>query len=127
MNLANSAGVLPLGIAPCASSRSFIAGVASAFAVSCWTRLTMSIGVPAGASRPNHELASKPFRRPASATVGTPGSACEVCELVTANAFSLPDLMCGMAEGRLSNITSMSPDIRLSSAGLEPWKGKCVM
>jgi len=31
------------------------------FAVSCWMRLTMSAEVPAGASSPNHELASKPF------------------------------------------------------------------
>src|SRR5205085_1651978 len=42
----------------CASRRSFSAGETSAFADSCCTRLTMSAGVPAGASRPNHELAS---------------------------------------------------------------------
>ena len=58
MKRANSAGGMPPGIAPCDSSRSFSAGVASALAVSCWMRLTISAGVPAGASRPNHELAS---------------------------------------------------------------------
>ena len=58
MNFTNSAGVMPLGIAPCACSRSFSAGVAIALAVSCCSRATTSAGVPAGASRPNHELAS---------------------------------------------------------------------
>ena len=58
MSFANSAGVLPLGIAPWAARRSFSPGLTSAFAVSCCTRLTMSIGVPAGASRPNQLLAS---------------------------------------------------------------------
>ena len=43
----------------------------------------------------------------------------ERAALVTASASSLPDLMCGMAEGRLSNITSMLPEIRSISAGPE--------
>jgi hypothetical protein len=124
---ANSAGVLPLGMAPLASSFSFTAGLARALAVSCWMRLTISGGVPAGASRPNHELASKPLRLPACYTVGTPGSASLGCAMVTARAFSLPALISCIDEGRLSNITSMSPPTRLSSAGPEPPNGKCVM
>ena len=87
----------------------------------------LSGAVPAGASSPNHEVASNPLRPAASSIVGTSGSAAERWRLVTASALSRPPLMCGMAEGRLSNITSMSPAIRLSSAGLEPVKGKCVM
>ena len=64
MKRANSAGVMPLGIAPWASRRSFRAGVSRAFAVSCWTRSMISGGVPVGASSPNHELASKPLTGP---------------------------------------------------------------
>ncbi|TMH10929.1 MAG: phospholipid carrier-dependent glycosyltransferase [Betaproteobacteria bacterium] len=37
--------------------------------------MTMSLGVPAGASRPNQELASKPGNGPASAIVGRSGTA----------------------------------------------------
>ena len=55
---AKSAGELPLGMAPWACRRSFRPGLARALAVSCCTRLTISAGVPAGASRPNQELAS---------------------------------------------------------------------
>ena len=51
------------GSRPGDSSFSLIAGVSSDLATSCWMRLTMSGGVPAGASRPNQELASKPLRR----------------------------------------------------------------
>ncbi|EWS62528.1 hypothetical protein Y695_04244 [Hydrogenophaga sp. T4] len=40
--------------------------------------------------------------------------------LVTANALRLPDLMWGMAEGRLSNITSICPPIRSFRAGPDP-------
>lgn len=81
---ANSALLVPPGAAPCDCRRSFSAGVAKAFAVSAWMRLTMSIGVTAGASRPNHELASWPFSAgpPASSIVGSPGSAGARCALL---------------------------------------------
>src|SRR6218665_245713 len=58
MCLANSAGLLPPGMAPWASRRSLSAGVASDRATSCWMRWMISGAVPTGASRPNHELAS---------------------------------------------------------------------
>ena len=90
-------------------------------------RATISGGVPAGASRPNHELASNPFTGPAAAIVGTSGSAALRSLLVTASAMSLPDLIWGSAEGRLSNITSIVPPIRSSSAGLDPRYGKWTM
>ena len=127
MKRPNSAGVLPPGMAPCESSRSFSAGAPSALADSCWTRLTISAGVPAGASRPNHELASKPLTGPASAIVGTSGKAALRSPLVTASAISLPALTCGSADGRLSNIRSIVPPIRSSSAGPEPRYGKWTM
>ena len=47
-------------------------------------------------------------------------TAAERVALVTANAFSVPALMCGMAEGRLSNITSMAPASMSVMAGPEP-------
>ena len=122
MKALNCCGVLPPGTAPCASSFSFRAGVPSERAASCWMRLTISGGVPAGASRPNQELASKPLSAgpPAYSTVGTSGSAAERCALVTARALSLPDLISCIDEGRLSNITSMSPPASDISAGPEP-------
>ena len=52
--------------------------------------------------------------------VGTSGSTLERTALVTAKALSRPLLMCGKAEGRLSNITSMLPPMRSMSAGPEP-------
>jgi len=63
------------------------------------------VGVPAGASRPNQELASKPESLPASATVGTSGAAGERLAVVCASARILPSLAMGRAEGMLSNIT----------------------
>ena len=69
------------------------AAVLSALLVSCWMRLTMSTGVPAGAIKPNHELASKPFNPAASSILGSSGVAAERCALVTAKALSLPALI----------------------------------
>ena len=59
--------------------------------------------------------------------MGRSGSACERTALVTPSAFSLPLLMCGIADGRLSNITSMLPPIRSISAGPEPRYGMWTM
>ncbi len=47
-----------VGIGLDEDTAAFIAAVPSDFAASCWMRLTMSAGVPAGAINPNHELAS---------------------------------------------------------------------
>src|SRR5688572_559324 len=89
----------------------------------------MSAGAPAGASKPNHDDASKPLSGapPASAMVGRSGTAAERTALVTASAFSLPALMCGSALGRLSNIRSQFPPIRSINAGPEPRYGRCSM
>jgi hypothetical protein len=85
----------------------------------------MSGEVPAGASRPNQELASKPLSAgpPACSTVGTSGMRAERWALVTARALSLPALMCGMDEGRLSNITSMSPPTSPAGPGPSRCRG----
>jgi len=47
--------------------------------------------------------------------------------LVTANAFSLPALMCGNELGRLSNIRSTLPPSKSISAGPEPRYGRWTM
>ena len=129
MKRAKSGGVMPPGIAPCDTRRSFTAGLASAFATSCCTRAITSVGAPAGASKPNHDEASNPFSGapPASAIVGNSGAAAERTALVTASAFNLPALMCGSELGRLSNIRSQLPPIRSISAGPEPRYGRCNM
>src|SRR5262245_8698670 len=120
---------MPLGMAPCDTKRSLTAGEASDLATSCCTRFTTSGGVPAGASRPNQDDASKPLNGapPASAMVGNSGSTDERTALVTASAFSLPALMCGSELGRLSNIRSTLPPSRSISAGPEPRYGRWVM
>src|SRR5436190_23717553 len=86
----------------------------------------MAGGVPVGASTPNHDEASKPGI-PDSATVGTLGSAAARVNEVTASARSLPALMCGSAEGRLSNINCTCPPIRSCNACELPLYGICVM
>src|ERR1043166_3153570 len=58
-------------------------------AISALSLATMSFGVFAGSSSPNHEVTSKPLR-PASDTVGMAGSWGERFKLVTAMPFSLP-------------------------------------
>src|SRR5689334_24901743 len=84
----------------------------------------MSRDVPAGARMPNHELASN-AGTPDSAIVGTSESAGARFVDVTATARSLPPLMCGSADGRLSNITCTWPPMRSVSAGAEPLYGMC--
>jgi hypothetical protein len=85
---------------------------------------TMSRGVPVGARIPNHDDASKPGT-PASAIVGTSGNAGARFVEVTAIARSLPALMCGIAEGRLSNMICTWPPSRSVIAGAEPLYGTC--
>src|SRR4029453_15257097 len=80
----------------------------------------------AGASTPNHDEASKPGN-PASATVGTSGSAGARVLEVTASARSLPALICGSDGGRLSNISCTWPLRRSAKAGALPLYGTCVI
>src|SRR4029453_17843883 len=80
----------------------------------------------AGASTPNHDEASKPGR-PASATVGTSGSAGARVADVTASGRSFPALICGSDGGRLSNISCTWPPSRSCSAGALPLYGAGVI
>lgn len=47
--------------------------------------------------------------------------------LVTPMARSFPERMCGIADGKLSNIMSIWPPSRSVSAGALPLYGMCVM
>ena len=63
-------------------------------------------------------LASKPGTK--SPTVGTSGSASERVAVVTANARSLPALMCSIDAGMSMNMTCTCPPSRSVSAGAAP-------
>src|SRR5690349_13729550 len=67
---ANSAGLPPIGSMPWARNGPVTASVLSAALISRDSVATMSAGVPAGASNPNHTLVSKPGS-PASVMLGT--------------------------------------------------------
>jgi hypothetical protein len=54
---------------------------------SAFSRGTISVGVPAGAARPNQESTTK-SETPASAAVGTSGSCGERSRLVTRSPFT---------------------------------------
>ena len=123
---AKSSGEPPARFAPIEASFSLPSGDASHAATSALIFAMIAGGVPAGASRPNHDDASNPGR-PDSATVGTSGYAGARVAEVTANARSFPDLICGSDGGRLSNINCTCPAIRSCNAGALPLYGTCVI
>ena len=73
------------------------------FAISEDKRLTISLGVAAGARIPNHATVSYPGN-PDSATVGTSGNRGERLRVVTASARSLPAFTKGTAGGMFTII-----------------------
>ena len=81
------------------------------------SRLTMAGGVRAGANRPP-QLSASMAPKPASAMVGTSGSAASRFVLVTASGTILPLLMCGAEVTTKSNIASMLPEVKSTSAAL---------
>src|SRR5258706_14823191 len=68
------------------------------FTSSALSRVRMVFGVPAGARIPYQVVTSK-FGSPASAAVGTSGSAGARCGATRARARSFPALMCGATAG----------------------------
>ncbi|MNN47703.1 hypothetical protein D3C81_1621370 [compost metagenome] len=87
--------------------------------VTSWfSRLTISLGVPAGASRPAHELNTMPSK-PASCMVGTCGSAGDRLEANTASGRSLPALIIAI-ELNGSMVMSTSPDTTACICGPVP-------
>src|SRR4051812_32189335 len=104
---------------PCANNAAFTSGSASTLAVSALIRVTTAGGVPAGASKPNHDSISKPGSA-ASATVGTSGNMSERFGVETASARTLPLLICGCTPVTVTNSTETSPASNADSAGVVP-------
>src|SRR6266852_3725632 len=69
---ANCSGEPGATSSPCAVSVAFTSALPSTLTVSAFSRPMMALGVPAGASNPNHEVISK-SGSPASGIVGTSG------------------------------------------------------
>src|SRR5262245_57245673 len=119
MNRASSSGVLVQGV------------IASAFILSCVSvrlmkavsrRLSLSMigrGVPARDTTENQVVPPEPGT-PASAMVGRSGIALTRVVDVTANAFTLPSLIAGMATARSTIIIGMWPEITSASAAALP-------
>lgn len=84
------------------------------------SRSSTACGVPAGANTPNQVVASKPAS-PVSAMVGTSGNCGLRMAPVTPSALRSPRWICGMADGRLSNINCTRPASRSIMAGPLPW------
>ena len=118
-NLPDSATPPAKGSPPSSTIRAFTSGAASA----CWTardrRSTTGAGVPAGANRPFHSYISKPGR-PASAPVGTSGSAAERWRPLTASGRSLPCFTYCSVEATLPKNTGTWPPMTSVSAGPPP-------
>ena len=76
-------------------------------------------GVPAGASSPYQVPDSTP-ESPASAIVGTSGSAAARAGAATARALRAPARACGSSTGKSASIMSIWPDSRSVTAGAAP-------
>src|SRR5262249_24704107 len=110
MRAPNSSGVLATGPNPRVPSRSLTSAAATALATSARQRSMMSFAVPAGATIPVNVSLSR-SGTPASALVGTFGSAGERRTLSTASAHSFSSLMLDMAGGRAVNAIGVWPPI----------------
>src|SRR5262249_31755011 len=118
MSLPKSAGEPASAASPKSASRAFILGSARAAFISLFSLSIILGGVLFGAATPNQLLASKPGRN--SLTVGISGRTSERVAVVTANARSLPVLMCSIDDGVSANITCTCPASRSVNAGALP-------
>src|SRR5688500_16420999 len=96
ITFANCSGDPGSGSLLCAANCALTSGLVSTFCSSPFRRAISSRGVPAGACSPDHSAASEP-RTPASAMVGTSGSAGDRRGEITPSATALPALTCGIA------------------------------
>src|SRR3977135_4275344 len=119
MNSVNSAGVIGDGTAPTSFRLFCTSGCSKIRFTSPASASTTGRGVPAGANRPCHEVASKP--ESVAATGGTSGAVALGCALVTARAPIVPAFTCGPASvlfcderatGRPTNAFMTSPELR---------------
>ncbi|MNL28574.1 hypothetical protein D3C87_1502220 [compost metagenome] len=82
-------------------------------------RSTTGCGVPAGASRPVHELMTNPGK-PDSSIVGICGSPGQRLAEATASTLIFPDFTCGMGTSSGSNAMDTSPDTSAGRIGALP-------
>ena len=82
-------------------------------------RATIGAGVPAGASKPNQAVMSKPAN-PLSAIVGSSGAVGQRWGDVTASAFTLPAFALAEALAMLSNMNCSRPPSRSTCAAAVP-------
>src|SRR6056297_790985 len=129
MNALNSSGLPPSISAPRVSAKLTKASLAMTWSSASDRVAITAASVPDGASRPNHDRAANPSSSgiSSSSSVGTPSSFGDRSGVVTAKARNAPDSICGMAEGRLSNITSTSPASNAGTASPLPRNGTWVM
>src|SRR5258705_11241756 len=76
MKALNCGCVIVIGLAPCSSQAFLMAGLETILLISLLSFSTIAGGVPAGAMKPTHKVAWKPFT-PASSSVGTSGRMAE--------------------------------------------------
>ena len=125
MKRENSAGVLLAGTSPNRVKVSRASLVASALRSAALSAPTTSGEVPAGATRPLQKLTWN-AGRPASATVGTSGSAGSRAIPVIASARRRPARICGSKVTSPSKINCTSPALTACSAGAPPLYGTCT-
>ena len=99
MNAVNSSGELLTDSIPTAASCSMTLGVRPAVTIAVCSLAMMCFGVPAGARKPYHKLASCPGT--VSPTVGRFGNALERFAPAVAIMRSLPVFACGVTLGPL--------------------------
>ncbi len=126
MKASNSSGVLPAGKVPMASSLALVSSLLMIRAATSDMRLTMSRGVPAGASMPAQVLLVNPGK-PCSMKVGTSGSTGSRRSLATPISRTLPALPWLMSPVGASKKSWIWPPIRSVSAGTAPRYGMWIM
>src|SRR5262249_35736188 len=119
---ANCSGVSPTTSEPVSSTCFLTSGALYALTISRCRVCITGWGVPAGAKRPFHTIASTPGR-PASAVVGTSGSSARRDGPATASARSFPDLMCATITCGTTYAAEMVPDSRSGISALTPLYG----
>ncbi len=115
ITLAKCSGEPGSGSLLCLANCAFTSGLVSTFCSSPLRRAITSRGVPAGACSPDHSAASEP-RTPASAIVGTSGSAGERRGEITPRASALPAFTCGIAVEAGVNSSGIWPERRSAMA-----------
>ena len=108
IRLPKASGVPPSTSAPWSLSFFFTSADCRALLISALSTATMSLGVPAGATKPNQVTASKSFT-PDSAMVGTWGRSSTRLSEVTAIGRILPVLIWPISVGTEDRYSSTRP------------------